>query len=215
MHCKVIRHTYQVLLLCMSLQRFFVTSRYSELCRYGERLYKTIFSDRHLLGSITKDLTEDVTWFSSNPSSVVIENTPGKKGLAFASELGEPDITVFYDHHTQSSYTPVTVTESGIVNITISLSSISKTKGSTHQFKATGKFENGAEIDLTELVTWSSSNPTVVSISNVDDERGLATALSVGSSKISVDYNSISSSIDLEVTPGKISFYYNGAIISD
>ncbi|EKO69967.1 Ig-like domain-containing protein, partial [Leptospira interrogans] len=149
----------------------------------------------------TKDLTEDVTWFSSNPSSVVIENTPGKKGLAFASELGEPDITVFYDHHTQSSYTPVTVTESGIVNITISLSSISKTKGSTHQFKATGKFENGAEIDLTELVTWSSSNPTVVSISNVDDERGLATALSVGSSKISVDYNSISSSIDFEVTP--------------
>ncbi|EKP86577.1 bacterial Ig-like domain, group 2 [Leptospira interrogans serovar Grippotyphosa str. 2006006986] len=149
----------------------------------------------------TKDLTEDVTWFSSNPSSVVIENTPGKKGLAFASELGEPDITVFYDHHTQSSYTPVTVTESGIVNITISLSSISKTKGSTHQFKATGKFENGAEIDFTELVTWSSSNPTVVSISNVDDERGLATALSVGSSKISVDYNSISSSIDFEVTP--------------
>ncbi|QOI49494.1 Ig-like domain-containing protein [Leptospira interrogans] len=149
----------------------------------------------------TKDLTEDVTWFSSNPSSVVIENTPGKKGLAFASELGEPDITVFYDHHTQSSYTPVTVTDSGIVNITISLSSISKTKGSTHQFKATGKFENGAEIDFTELVTWSSSNPTVVSISNVDDERGLATALSVGSSKISVDYNSISSSIDFEVTP--------------
>ncbi|ULG77197.1 Ig-like domain-containing protein [Leptospira interrogans] len=46
---------------------------------------------------INVDLTEDVTWFSSNPSSVVIENTPGKKGLAFASELEKPDITVFYD----------------------------------------------------------------------------------------------------------------------
>ncbi len=154
------------------------------------------YSDRS-----TKDLTEDVTWFSSDPSSVVIENTPGKKGLALASsDLGEPDITAFYDS-IQSLPTPVTVVETGLVSIDISPSSISKAKGSTHQLKAIGKFRDGTEEDLTELVTWHSSDPKVVSISNADDNRGLANALSVGSSKIFVDYYAIhSNSIDFEVT---------------
>lgn len=75
-------------------------------------------------------------------------------------------------------------------------------KGLTQQFKAIGTFEKGSELDLTDLVTWKSSDSKVASIGNSNDDRGLITPLSVGSSKISATYNSIhSNSIDFEVTP--------------
>ncbi|WP_426580462.1 Ig-like domain-containing protein [Leptospira interrogans] len=96
----------------------------------------------------------------------------------------------------------MTVVETKLVSIDISPSPISKAKGSTLRLKAIGKSENGNEIDLTEIVTWYSSDPKVVSISNADNHKGLANALSIGSSKIFVDYYAVpSNTIDFKVTP--------------
>ena len=57
--------------------------------------------------------------------------------------------------------------------------------GSTQQFTAQGTFSNGATRDLTALVTWTSSTPSVASIA----AGGLATTSTAGSSTISASFN--------------------------
>ncbi|WP_016750243.1 lipoprotein adhesin LigA, partial [Leptospira kirschneri] len=149
----------------------------------------------------THDLTQVVTWTSSEPSNISIENTAGKKGKVTALAFGASEFTATYDS-IESNRAWIFVNDEKFVNITISSSQVLTDKGLTQQFKAIGTFEKGSELDLTDLVTWKSSDSKVASIGNSNDDRGLITPLSVGSSKISATYNSIhSNSIDFEVTP--------------
>ncbi|KAA1290303.1 hypothetical protein C4X99_07795 [Leptospira interrogans serovar Geyaweera] len=149
----------------------------------------------------THDLTQVVQWTSSNPSNIAIENTAGKKGKVTALAFGDSEFTATYDS-IKSNRAWIFVNDEKLVNITISSSQVLTDKGSAQQFKAIGTFQGGSQLDLTDLVTWKSSDSKVVSISNSNDDRGLTTALSVGSSKISAIYGSIhSDSIDFEVTP--------------
>ncbi|EKR27720.1 bacterial Ig-like domain, group 2 [Leptospira interrogans serovar Bataviae str. L1111] len=146
-----------------------------------------IFSDKS-----TQNLTQLVTWISSDPSKIEIENTSGKKGIATASKLGSSNIKAVYKF-IQSSPIPITVTDLKLKSITISPSSSSIAKGLTQQFKAIGTFIDGSEQEITNLVTWYSSKSDVAPINNAANAKGLATALSIGSSNISAIYNSISS----------------------
>ncbi|WP_017861985.1 lipoprotein adhesin LigA, partial [Leptospira interrogans] len=149
----------------------------------------------------THDLTQVVQWTSSKPSNIAIENTAGKKGKVTALAFGDSEFTATYDS-IESNRAWIFVNDEKLVNITISSSQVLTDKGPAQQFKAIGTFQGGSQLDLTDLVTWKSSDSKVVSISNSNDDRGLTTALSVGSSKISAIYGSIhSDSIDFEVTP--------------
>ncbi|EMO55114.1 Ig-like domain-containing protein, partial [Leptospira noguchii] len=145
----------------------------------------------------TYDLTKVVTWTSSNPSSIAIDHTGRTTALAF----GASEFTATYDS-IESNRAWIFVNDEKLVNITISSSQVLTAKGLTQKFKAIGTFERGNELDLTDFVTWKSSDPKVASISNSNDDSGLITALSVGSTNISATYNSINSdSINFEVTP--------------
>ncbi|EKR09519.1 lipoprotein adhesin LigB [Leptospira kirschneri] len=137
----------------------------------------------------TQNLTQLVTWISSDPSKIKIENN---SGIATASALGSSNITAIYKF-VQSSPIPITVTGLKLKSITISPSSSSIAKGLTQQFKAIGTFIDGSEQEITNLVTWYSSKSDIVPINNSAGKKGLATALSIGSSNISAIYNSISS----------------------
>ncbi|EMK20594.1 Ig-like domain-containing protein [Leptospira kirschneri] len=143
-----------------------------------------IFSDKS-----TQNLTRLVTWISSDPSKIEIENN---SGIATAAALGSSNITAVYQSF-QSSPTPITVTDLKLKSITINPSSSSIAKGLTQQFKAIGTFIDGSEQEITNLATWYSSKSDIVPINNSAGKKGLATALSIGSSDISAIYNSISS----------------------
>jgi hypothetical protein len=71
--------------------------------------------------------------------------------------------------------------------------------GSQLQFEATGVFEDDAEEDLTDVVTWKASNIKIVSISNALDSKGQAEALSVGSCSITATLGNISGSTTMTV----------------
>ncbi|EQA72229.1 Ig-like domain-containing protein [Leptospira noguchii] len=158
-----------------------------------------IFSDKS-----TQNLTQLVTWISSDPSKIEIENISSKKGIATASTLGSSNITAVFKS-VQSSPVPITVTGLELKSITISPSSSSIAKGLTQQFKAIGTFIDGSEQEITNLVTWHSSKSDITPINNAANEKGLATALSIGSSDISAIYNSINSN--------KINFNVNAATL--
>jgi hypothetical protein len=61
--------------------------------------------------------------------------------------------------------------------------------GHMQQFTATGHYDGSSDQDLTDLVTWNSSNPDIASI----DASGLATGVSVGDSTISAALDGVSS----------------------
>ena len=57
---------------------------------------------------------------------------------------------------------------------------VSIPRTTTQQFTALGTFSDSAVVDLTTQVTWSSSDDTVIVISNAALSQGLATALDKG-----------------------------------
>ncbi|MGB2890177.1 MAG: Ig-like domain-containing protein [Candidatus Acidiferrales bacterium] len=84
-----------------------------------------------------------------------------------------------------------------LVSIAVTPANKSVSVGGTLQFKATGTFANNSTQDLTNSVTWASSNPTAATI----DSAGLAKGVTSGqSATISATQSSISGSATLTVT---------------
>jgi Big-like domain-containing protein len=73
----------------------------------------------------------------------------------------------------------------------------------TLQFKATGRFQDGLEVDATKSVTWSSSDTSVAIVSNGTDSQGLATIIAAGTASITAtgDVSGVSGAAALTVVP--------------
>jgi hypothetical protein len=69
-------------------------------------------------------------------------------------------------------------------SISVSPAVASITQGQTLPFTASGLLSDGSTVDLTNLVTWSSSSGLLASLSNVLGSQGLATGLLPGVSTI-------------------------------
>ena len=73
----------------------------------------------------------------------------------------------------------------GLTSITVTPPNSTLDIGQNQQYAATGTFSDGSSRDVTNLVTWSSSNTTVASVSS----SGLALGIHQGSSTISATLN--------------------------
>jgi hypothetical protein len=130
----------------------------------------------------TQDLTKQVTWSSSNIPVASISNAAGSNGLASALGVGSATITATLG--TVSGNTALGVTAATLVSIQVDPADSVISMDITVEFTATGIYSDNSTQDLTQKVTWKSSDDRVVSISNADDSRGLATPAGVGSSTI-------------------------------
>lgn len=113
-----------------------------------------VFSD----GS-TVDVTDEVLWASTVPGVATVDVS----GVALATGGGESDITASLGIVTSQ---PVSlVVEAAIVNIVISPNNPILGVGVQQPFTAMGVNADGSETDVTNQVTWVSSDPTVASFS--------------------------------------------------
>ena len=153
-----------------------------------------IYSDNSVV-----DLTQVVTWSSSAATVATVSNDPASAGLAASLAPGTATITATLG--TVSGTTTLTVTQAKLVSIAITPASANIAIGTTLQFVATGTYDNHTTQDITQSVTWTSAVATVASISNVNTQKGLATAVGVGSTGISAALGSVvSPSVPLAVT---------------
>lgn len=84
--------------------------------------------------------------------------------------------------------------------ISVSPATATLTVGATVQFKATGTYSNGTTQDLTDSVTWTSSNTTEVTIeSSGQQSPGLATGVAAGSVTVTASSSSRSGSSSITV----------------
>jgi hypothetical protein len=73
-------------------------------------------------------------------------------------------------------------------------------KGQTEQFMAMGMYSDNSTKDLTDQVTWASSDASIATISNASGSQGLATAVEIGTSTISATFDGMTGSTHLNVT---------------
>jgi uncharacterized repeat protein (TIGR03803 family) len=84
---------------------------------------------------------------------------------------------------------------SEVVSIAINPANGEAGVGGTLQFEAFGTYSDGSSMDITSLVSWSSSNPSVATIQS----GGLATGISVGTTTITASYEGIAGTAGLTV----------------
>jgi uncharacterized protein YjdB len=142
-----------------------------------------------------QDLTDDVTWASSNVGFASI-TSPG--GLATAVAPGTTTISATFQNFTGSTTVTVRALELAAITVIPAIPTIAI--GTRLQFVATGLFTDGTSQDLTSSATWLSSNPAIATVSNVEAIRGLAIALAAGSTTISASFQGVTGSATLTVS---------------
>ncbi len=142
----------------------------------------------------TQDLTTSVTWSSSQTTVATISTT----GLATSKAMGTTTITAASSG--VSGSTTLTVTAATLVSLVVTPANATIVQGTTQQFAGTGTFTDGSTQDLTTSVIWSSSTPTVATISNTAGSQGLATSVGAGTTTITAKSGSVSQSTLLSVT---------------
>jgi uncharacterized protein YjdB len=134
----------------------------------------------------TADVSQQAIWSVSNVGIAIVADVPPFRGLVTAVAQGTTRISASFTAGgvTLRGSTPLTVTDGNLVSITTKPSSKNLEVGQQVQFKATALFRDESDDDVTAEVTWSSTDPSVASVSNAAGSKGLVTAHKVGTATI-------------------------------
>jgi uncharacterized protein YjdB len=127
----------------------------------------------------TRDLTDTVTW-TSGSAAVVVSNAAGSHGLGNGGAVGTSTITATDPATGIAGSTSLDVTSAVLVSIDVTPAAVSRPKGTTQQYAATGTYTDHTTLDLTDVVTWSTDDATIAPISNAAGSWGFANAKAVG-----------------------------------
>ncbi|MCP4680167.1 MAG: hypothetical protein GY854_32670, partial [Deltaproteobacteria bacterium] len=156
-----------------------------------------IYSD-----ATNQDLTDQVTWTSSNEAVATISNAAGTEGHATSLAVGDTVVTATLDAIAGEMTLVVTAAE--LVSVEITPDEHSVPLGVDQQFTLTGTFTDGTEDDLTVDTTWSSTNEAAVFISNAEGNEGFATTLTAGASTIGASHGGLSDTTLFTVTAAEL-----------
>jgi hypothetical protein len=146
-------------------------------------------------GSI-RNITQEAIWSSSNLQLVFISNAAGLKGLATPVAAGTATITATCFGLSSPSVTLTVTQDPAFSPIAISPVNPTVRLGTSMQFIALNFSGIGPDpVDITAEAVWSSSDETVVFVS-----QGLATALRPGFATITATFENVSVSTFLTVT---------------
>jgi hypothetical protein len=145
----------------------------------------------------TQDVTNVATW-SSGSSSIA---TVTVSGLVTAKNLGTTNISAAFESVSDSN--PLTVDASNLTSIDIEATNhkTSIAQGTKIQIIATGHFNNGSTNNLSGLVAWNSSDPTVASFGSVN----LLSGVKPGNITITATLGSMSATLPFTVSNATIS----------
>lgn len=132
----------------------------------------------------SSDTLTNVSWSSSNTSIATVDGNGSVTGVSAGSA------TITAKSGSVSGTTTINVLSANLVTITVSPATAVVAPGQQQQFTATGNLANGQTTDITNMVTWSSSDKTVATITST----GAATAQTTGTA----------TSVTISATSGQI-----------
>jgi trimeric autotransporter adhesin len=142
----------------------------------------------------TQDVTESAGWSVANPALAGVSNTLGLAGQLTGLAAGTTTVSAALNGVSGSA--SVTVNPAVLTTITVTPSSLSLALGLSSSLTATGVFSDGSTQNLTTSAAWSSSNPTVLTIS----ASGAALPIAVGTVTVNATIGSVSGSASVTVT---------------
>lgn len=147
----------------------------------------------------TRDITSDASlvFASSNAMVATISNAAGAtRGVASAVALGSTNITATYTPMggmpVVSSPVPLSVIDAQVTAIEVTPRTATTPAGFSVRFTATARLSDGTTRDLTQdpTVSWSTSDATKATISNLGTTKGIAQGVASGMATITATYNS-------------------------
>ncbi len=150
-----------------------------------------IFSDN------TKQVLNDATWSVSKPNIASIEQT----GLITTLKAGEVNITAHSALNKDISHTlSIEVTAATLSSIKLTLANKTKSlpQGTRTEIMAMGIFSDGSHHDVSQAITWLSSDETVLKI-KTEYTTPIVSTLSEGSATISALLSGISANASITV----------------
>jgi len=142
----------------------------------------------------TQNVNVYATWSSSDANVATV----GVSGVATGQSAGTATITATLG--TNSASESLVVEGSSLVSIKITQQNLKLPATIETQLNAIGTFSDGQQLDLTSAVTWTSSTPSVATVSNSADTAGVATGVATGSTTVSAAFAGISGTTNLTVT---------------
>ncbi|HAV1384927.1 TPA: DUF1566 domain-containing protein [Vibrio parahaemolyticus] len=117
----------------------------------------------HFSDGGTTDLTDVVDWSGQDTAIAVV----GSGGLVIGSSLGSTTTQASTTNSIGDTITsePSTIDVKTLVSITVSPSDVSIGIGESQQLTVTGYFSDSTEGDISEVVTWNVTDPTIAVIS--------------------------------------------------
>jgi hypothetical protein len=92
------------------------------------------------------------------------------------------------------------VVETGLKSIQITQQNLKLPATIETQLTAIGTFVDGTQLDLTSAATWTSSTPSVATVSNSSNTPGVATGVTMGNTTVSATFAGQTATIALTVT---------------
>src|SRR5579872_29577 len=142
----------------------------------------------------TQNVNVYATWSSLHTNVATV----GISGVATGQSAGNTIITASIG--TISNSAPLIVEGANLVSIKITPQSLKLPATIETQLTAMGTFSNGQQLDLTSAVTWTSSTPSVATVSNSVDTAGIATGVAQGSTTVSAAFAGVSATTPLVIT---------------
>jgi PKD repeat protein len=115
------------------------------------------------------DLTDVATWASSAPSIATV----AADGLVTGVQSSAVPVQIVAALGGIAGGANLIVNAASLTQITVSAPRTTIPKGISQQYSAVGSYSNGSSVNLTDLVTWASSAPSIASVT----EDGLATGV--------------------------------------
>ncbi|MDP1826435.1 MAG: Ig-like domain-containing protein [Archangium sp.] len=146
----------------------------------------------------TQNLTTQVTWTSSPVTFATVSNGAGTEGRVTAVAVGTATVTATLG--TISGNATLDVTAAVLESIAVTPAAQSTAKGRTQQYTAIGTYSDTTTQNLTTSVTWGSSAPAFLTVSNAGGSEGLATAIDLGTGNVTAQSGTVTGSTTFTVT---------------
>ena len=130
---------------------------------------------------ITRDITHLVSWsrlsvLNVDPVILLVKNSPANAGKIETLLTGDVEVQAKYRDQSDSISLTVHSLELQSISINETVDEIYSSDKFT--LTVTGTYDENTSQDISELVTWQSSNPALLEVSNYPDTRGKLTIVS-------------------------------------
>ena len=154
-----------------------------------------------LSSGTVRDVTAQALWQVADPTVVSFGTGPAVNVLTALNE-GSSRVTAMLGPFADA--TTFAVINAELLAIELKATQSTLAKGTRERFTAIGVYSDGTREDVSSLVTWTSTDPTVAALVDVPGSYGLVEAHTHGTTDIIAERNGIAGSASLSVSDASL-----------